>query len=89
MSIGFARPASGPTYCVPPPPTVAQARATVKSREGLDMLQPERRASRAAHFVSILKAPPPFIVVLEESQAEDSRLPSGDQALEDSKGDAI
>ena len=75
-------------YCVPPPPTVAQARATVKSREGLDMLQPERRASRAAHFVSILKAPP-FIVVLEESQAEDSRLPSGDQALEDSKGDAI
>ena len=53
------------------------------------MLQPERRASRAAHFVSILKAPPPFIVVLEESQAEDSRLRSGDQALEDSKGDAI
>lgn len=54
------------------------------------MLQPERRASRAAaHFVFILKAPPPFIVVLEESQAEDSRLPSGDQALEDSKGDAI
>ena len=49
------------------------------------MLQPERRASRAAHFVSILKAPP-LIVVLEESQAEDSRLPSGDKALEDSKG---
>ena len=54
----------------------------------MDMLQPERRASRAAHFVSILKAPP-LIVVLEESQAEDSRLPSGDKALEESKGDAI